>query len=128
MNMKDFLLSWGMLILGVLLNVFGAYAVKAKINTLGSIPFDSVLSVINYFFALIKFPLAIAGAIAILAAPFPYAIALSRMDLSIAYPVSVAINCLILIPITILFLGEMLTVNKSIGILLILVSLFLLHK
>lgn len=128
MNTKDFLLSWGMLLLGIIFNVFGIYVIKWKINALGNIQFNSFMSIVNYFFALVKSPWVIAGAIAIFAAPLPYAIALAKMDLSVAYPASVAINCLILIPLTIILLGESLTLNKSISIGLIIVSLYLLYK
>lgn len=127
MNMKEFLLSWGMLFIGVLLNVFGIYIIKLKINTLGNIQLESIGAMIGYFLTLIKMPLVIVGAISVLAAPLPYAIALSRLELSIAYPASVALNCLIILPLTIIFLGEDLTFTKAIGMGLILVSLYLLY-
>ena len=128
MIVKDFFLSWGMLFFGVLLNVFGIYLVKMKINTLGNVQLDSIAAVINYFFTLIRIPLVIIGGVAVLIAPLSYAIALSRMQLSVAYPVSVALNCLILIPLTVIFLGEGFNLNKAIGIVLILLSLYLLYK
>ena len=128
MSIKNFLLSWGMLLLGILLNVFGVYMIKLKINTLGNISFGSIASVFNYFLALIKIPGVVAGGIAIFAAPFPYAIALSRMQLSVAYPASVALNCLIIIPLTILFLGEHFTLNKLISVVCLTVSLYFLYK
>ena len=128
MNTKEFFLTWGMLLLGVLMNVFGVYVVKMKINALGSVQFSSIGTFFNYFLTLAKSPLALLGAAAILAAPFPYAIALSRMQLSIAYPVSVALNCLIIIPLTVLFMGEILTWYKVAGIGFMLISLYLLYK
>lgn len=128
MNIKDFFLSWGMVFIGVLMNVFGVYVIKMKINVLAGFQFNSLGAVLNYFFTLAKFPLVIIGAVAILAAPFPYAIALSRMELSVAYPASVALNFLLIIPLTVIFLGEGISWNKAIGIGLILLSLYLLYK
>ena len=128
MIIKDFFLSWGMLLIGVVMNVFGIYVVKMKINELGEFSFGSFATVVNYFLTLAKSPLAIIGAVAIMAAPFPYAIALSKMELSIAYPLSVALNCILVLFLTVLFLGESLTWNKAGAIAMILVSLFFLYK
>ena len=49
-------------------------------------------------------------------------------EISTVYPVSVALNFLILIPLTIIFLGESLTASKVAGIFFIIVSLYLLYK
>jgi len=128
MTIKSFCFSWGMLLLGVLMNVFGVYAIKLKINTINVVQFDSFMAVVNYFITLAKFPAVILGAIAIMAAPFPYAIALSKMELSVAYPVSVVLNCLILLPVTVMLLGETVSWNKAIAVLLMVVSLFLFYR
>lgn len=110
------------------MNVAGVYAVKAKINELGDIHFNSLIAVIGYFFTLLRFPIVIIGAIFILTAPLPYAIALSKMELSVAYPVSVAVSCLIILPLAVIFLGETVTWNKVMGIGLILAGLYFLYK
>ena len=125
---EKFFFSWGMILSGVLMNVLGMYMVKAVINKLGSFSFDSFQAIIAYFFKLACFPVAILGAIFILIAPLPYAIALSRMEISIAYPVSVALTCLILLPLTVLFLGESINGFKIAAIGLILVGGYLLYK
>lgn len=128
MQLKEFVLSWGMLLIGVVMNVLGIYAVKARINTLGAVSFESVRSILGYFLALAKSPAAALGAVLVVLAPLPYAIAISRMQLSTAYPISISLNFLLLLPLSILFLGESLTIYKSFAIVLIIVSLFLLSK
>jgi multidrug transporter EmrE-like cation transporter len=128
MNVKEFVLTWGMLITGVIMNVCGAYVVKSKMNVLGQIDLSSLGAFFGYFIALIKFPPALLGIIAIAAAPVPQAIAVSRMALSVAYPATVAFNFLVLIPVTILFLGESFTMNKVIALGLIAISVYLLYK
>jgi len=128
MHLKEFVLSWGMLLVGVVMNVFGIYVVKARINILGAVSFESVRSVFGYFLALAKSPAAVLGAVLVVLAPLPYAIAISRMQLSTAYPISISLNFLLLLPLSILFLGESLTIYKSFAIVLILISLFLLSK
>ena len=128
MTVRDFSLTWGMLILGVLMNAFGFYAVKVKMNTLGDIQYHSVGAFLGYFISLAKNPMAFFGIIALFAAMLPYAVAISKMPLSIAYPASIAMNCVILIPLSTLFLGEILTVKQIAAIILIIFSVYLLYK
>jgi len=128
LKLQNYFLSWGMILIGVFMNVLGAYVVKLKINELGGIQFESIKTVITYFWNLASFPLAFMGGILIMAAPFPLAIALSRMELSTAYPASVGLNFIILLPLTTIFLGESLVWTKIIAIILIIISLVLLHK
>ena len=126
--MKDFMMSWGMISIGVLMNVFGIYAVKAKMNALGSVELNSIGAVLCYFIALAKSPMALAGAVLVMADPIPYAIALSRMELSVAYPVSIALNFLIVLPLSVVFLGEAMNAYKLTGIGLIILSIYFLYK
>jgi len=128
MHLKDFFLSWGMLFVGVILNVAGIYFVKMKINHIGVPHLDSFGAIFNYFTTLGRSPLVIVGLFLFFVACLPYAIALSRMELSVAYPVSVALNCLILIPLSIIFLKEDISWSKVTGIGMILTSLYLLYK
>ena len=128
MATKDFLLSWGMLLAGVIMNIFGTSVIKMKMNLLGKIDCSSLASVFGYFIALAKYPSAFLGMVAVLLAPVPLAVALSRMELSVAYPVATALSFLFLIPFSILFLSEAFTVSKLIAVGLIVVSVWLLYK
>ena len=103
LKLQNYFLSWGMILIGVFMNVLGAYVVKLKINELGGIQFESIKTVITYFWN-------------------------SRMELSTAYPASVGLNFIILLPLTTIFLGESLVWTKIIAIILIIISLVLLHK
>jgi multidrug transporter EmrE-like cation transporter len=60
--------------------------------------------------------------------PIPYAIALSRMEVSIVYPMVVALTSLILLPLTIIFFKESFSFYKVIGISLIILSMYLLNR
>lgn len=125
--MKDFYLTWGMLFLGAFMNVTGIYLVKLRLNAIQA-SFNSVSAVMNFLVAIAKEPFVIAGGVILMVALVPYAIAVARMDLSLAYPVSIALNFLLMLPLCIIFLKETMTIYKVSGILLILVSLYLLHK
>lgn len=128
MQPKDWLLSWGMLLVGVVMNGAGIAVIKVKMNTLGKLNLDSVAGFLGYFLALAKAPMPLLGMIAVLVAPIPLAVALSRMEVSVAVPVATALNFLVLIPLSILLLNETFTVNKMLAIVLIVASVYLLYK
>ncbi len=128
MAIKIFLATWGMVLLAVSLDVFGAFVVKMKLNEMGAVNFGSVRTLVSYFILLAKSPLTVAGAVSILVSPIPYAIALSRMEVSIVYPMVVALTSLILLPLTIIFFKESFSFYKVIGISLVIFSMYLLNK
>ena len=128
MGAQGILMGWGMLILSVILNATGAFMVKLKINELETLNTISVRAVTAFFLSLLKSPVAVIGAAFLFAAPFAFAVALSRLDISMAYPVQVALNFMLVLLLALMFLGETLTVNKTVAILLIIVSIYFMHK
>ena len=126
--MSFFLSTWGMIFCAALIDVIGAFVVKTKINELGSVNYSSLYNVFEYLFTLAKFPIVWFGTVLILIAPLPYALALSRMELSTAYPIIVTLNALLLIPIAVIFLNESLTIFKVLGFIIIIVGLYFIHK
>ena len=128
MNIKHIAMTWGMLLLGVILNVAGSYIIKLKINTFGDIQLNSLPQVFSYFLALAKQPIVVLGGLTLLFATLPYAIALAKMELSVAYPASVALNFLFIIPLTIILLHEPLTLSKVLSSGLIILGLFILYR
>ena len=122
------IINW-LLVLGyVILNSFGALAIKSSLNKLGAIKFKSFSSVLFFFMELFKSPLALIGFFAIFISAFTWMAALSRMEISLAYPAATSLNFLIVVTIGLFLFSETLTLNKIIGIILILISLFLLSK
>jgi multidrug transporter EmrE-like cation transporter len=128
MNAKDFFLSWGMLLIGVVMNVAGTTVIKLKMNALGKLNLDSVAGFFGYFLSLAREPLSLMGIILVLVAPLPLAVALSRMEVSVALPVATALNFLVLIPLSVLLLNETFTASKLLAIGLIVASVYLLYK
>ena len=45
LKLQNYFLSWGMILIGVFMNVLGAYVVKLKINELGGI--QAVLAIVS---------------------------------------------------------------------------------
>jgi multidrug transporter EmrE-like cation transporter len=128
MNATAYFLSWGMLLAGVVMNVIGTTVIKAKMNVLGQIDLNSLAGFLGYFISLAKYPSAFIGIVAVLIAPVPLAVALSRMQVSVALPMATALNFLVLIPLSMIFLNETFTLNKLIAIGLIVASVWLLYK
>ena len=128
LSMKLFFITWGMIFFAALMDVYGAYVIKARINELEPVKYESIITVLKYLLELSKSPLVLFGAFLILTAPIPYALALSRMELSTAYPVIVGITALLLIPVAIFFLGESISWYKVIGIIIIIIGLYFIHK
>ncbi len=126
--MKNFILSWGMLIVSVLFNVYGVFVIKLKLNELGAIKLDSLKTTLSYFLILMKSPLVISGVILFFIAPFVFVIALSRMDIVVAYPIQIGLNFLFLVLLALIFLGEKITVYKFIGIFFIFIGMYFLSK
>lgn len=128
MNMNKFFLSWGMVIGYVVLNSFGALIIKYKINAIGEVQLGSLKSIINYFIELLKSPLIICGILSIFISAFFWMTALSRLQISLAYPVAVGLNFFVVVTVALIFFGEQLSVGKVIGIVLIFISIFLLTQ
>ena len=126
--MKNMFLSWGMLVLSVVFNVFGVFVVKQRLNELGAIKMDSLRTVLQYFLLMMTSPLVIFGIVFFFAAPFLFTIALSRMEISVAYPAQLGLNFLILILLGLIFLGESLTIYKVVGMAMVLAGIYFLNK
>lgn len=122
------LTGWGMLILSVVFNAYSIFLIKRRLNELGEIKLESFGFLFNYGLEFLKSPGALIGLVLFVAAPFFLAVAVSRMELTIAYPVQVGLNFVMVIALSVFYLGESLTVEKGIGIGLVLGSIYFLSK
>jgi len=128
MAIKEFCLSWGMLVLSIVFNAYGVFVIKLKMNELGPLKPESLKSVVGYTLQLLNSRLVLGGVILFFAAPFLFAIALSRMQISVAYPAQTVLNLLLLILVAALFLGEAITLHKVIAIGFALLSIYFLYR
>ena len=128
MSTSKFLLSWGMVLAYIVFNSVGALIIKYKINEMGTIQLSSFRFVIKYFYELIKSPLIICGIFSIFISAFVWMVALSRLQISIAYPVAVGLNFIVVVTVALIFFKEHLSVEKIIGIVLIFISVFLISR
>jgi len=126
--MTNWIAGWGMLILSVVFNALGVFVIKMRLNDLGAVTMESFAKTVQYFLLMLKAPLVIIGVILFFLAPFLFAIALSRMEIVVAYPAQIGLNFLILVVLAVVFLGEQVTLVKVLGTVLILAGVFLLNK
>jgi len=112
----------------VVLNSFGALAIKHTVHRIGMADATSMKAMVSFFTATFLSPLVLLGLFAIGLSACAWIVALSRMELSIAYPVAVALNCLIVVSMGLAVYGEVLNWSKLTGIGLLFCSLILLFR
>lgn len=126
--MKPFFLTWGLVFLAALFDSYASLIVKMKFNELGHIDFSSLRSFFQYILKFVKSPILLSAIITFAAAPALWFLALNRLDLSIGYPVLVAFHLVFILAFGILFLNEGMTINKAIGTVLLMISIYLFYK
>ena len=122
--MKNLILNYGLIIVSALADSYAAFIVKMQFNKLGKMDFSSFGGFLNYLGNFFKSPLLITAVIAFVLAPGLWFIALNKIQLSIGYPMLVGFHLLFILVFGLFFLGEGMTINKAIGCILILVSLY----
>lgn len=126
--MKNFLLSWGLIILSALCDSYAAFIVKMKFNELGPMDFSSFSNFFRYLLEFVKSPVLLTAALTFVAAPFLWFVALNRIDLSVGYPGLVGFHLIFIMTFGIFFLAEPVTARKLLGVLLVGASFYLLQK
>lgn len=122
------IVGWLMVFLYVLLNSYGALIIKFKVSQLGKVDTSHLKAAFSYFLLLFSSPLVISGLCSIFLSALAWMTALSRMEISLAYPVAVGANFLIVVCLGLILYGETISINKGIGIALIFLSIFILSR
>jgi multidrug transporter EmrE-like cation transporter len=126
--MNKCFIDWCLVLSYVILNSFGALIIKGKINKIGAANLTNAPGILKYFFIVFTSPAIIISFVLIFFSAAAWIAALSRMDITIAYPVATSLNFLIIVLIAIFILGEPLNFIKGLGILMMLISIFLMTK
>ena len=112
-------------IISVIFNVFGQYSMKVGMNKYGEVTFsDHILLTIYKIFIL---PNVIIGLLMYAISAVFWLVALSKLDLSIAYP-TLSLGYILIMIISVLLLNESVTVYRIAGTILIIGGVFLLFK
>lgn len=120
--------TWLMVFAYVILNAFGALAIKHKINQLGPVSTETFGGTIVYFVRLFMSPTVLIAFGAIFVSAIAWMIALSRLEISTAYPVAVGLNFLVVVGFSLAFFGESMSLQKMLAIALLFVSIYLLTR
>lgn len=111
----------------VLFNAIGALAIKYQVNKLGEINLSSLRASGTYFLKLLSSIVVLTGLVAVVIAAGLWMLALSRLNLSIAYPIATGLNFIVVVSAAILFFKESLAPKKVLALFLSLCSIFLLN-
>jgi len=112
-------------LISVIFNVSGQYSIKTGMNKFGNIELNN--SIISTLSQVILMPNIILGLIFYIISSISWFIALSKLELSTAYPL-LSIGYVLLMFISYLFLNESLGINKIIGTLLIVGGIFFISR
>ncbi|OFY71339.1 MAG: hypothetical protein A3G23_04060 [Bacteroidetes bacterium RIFCSPLOWO2_12_FULL_37_12] len=124
--MQNFLHGWGLVILSGILDSSAIILIKKSLNRFGKIPLESVGLTFDYLIDFLKSPISLAGILFYLCSPFIWFLALSRLEVSKAYPVLVSIHLVLSFLLAVMFLDEKLTLIKMIALFMILTGAILL--
>ena len=115
MKIQEFIFSWGFLFLAALFDSFTLYVVKWRANIIGRFEFNSFQNSFVYVVNFIQHPMVGFGLVSFIVGPFFGYIAITRLNLTIAYPVSVILHVFITFLFGIVLLNEPVGLYKIIG-------------
>ena len=123
--MKQFILSWGLIILSAFFDSYAAYVVKKEFNSLGEFDYSSVKNFLSYIYKFIQSPWLLSALIAFVLAPALWFVALNKIELTIGYPLLVGFHLVFILLFGFYLLDESMSIYKIIGCALLMVSIFL---
>lgn len=104
----------------IALTVFGQMVLKWRMDQLGALPVGFA-STVRYLFGLLLDPVVISSFVAAFVASLAWMAALTRFELSYAYPFT-SLNFVVVLVLSVWLLGETLTLHKVVGLALIVVG------
>lgn len=124
---KTIAFSWSLILIAATVDVIAVLVIKNRINFLGPVKFTSILDTINYAVNIIATPKTFLAAVFFFISPILFAFAISRINLSSAYPVAIGITTIALTIGSVIFLSENISHGKILGILTIIFGIFLVY-
>ncbi len=106
--------AWGTLALGIVMDAAGVFLIRLVVRDLGAgLDFDAFVDLVS---RVLTSPLAILGGILFALSPLAMAHGLSRLDLSLAYPVKVGGTFVCIAALSALVLAEPVTWARALGV------------
>ena len=125
--MKDFIFTWGFIMTAAGFDVVAVILIKMRLNILGPVKFSSFTETFTYCFNVISTVQTFFATLVILLSPVLYGFALSRINLSTAYPLIIGFSAISLVLCSIFILNEPVSTNKLIGIITIVCGISLIY-
>ena len=125
--MTFFLQTWGLIIFAAIVDVISILIIKNRLNFLGPVKYTGFLEVVYYCISVIKTPQTFIASILLVLSPIFYGLALSKINLSLAYPLIIGFSAIFLVSMSYFYLGENLTVKQILGITLIIVGVIIIY-
>lgn len=110
----------------IVFSLYSQLVIKWQVNNAGELPLDS-FGKLKFLFFLLLNPWVISAIIATLGAGLSWMLAMSKFDLSYAYPFISLIYVFMMIA-SVVFLNESLTMNKMIGVFFVMIGIIILTK
>ena len=126
--MKLSTLSWILVILSALFDSYASFIVKSQMNFVGKMEYNSLRSILSYLWNFFQSPLLFTALLTFLLAPVLWFFSLNHLNLSSAYPILISFHLLFVLIFGFAFLEEEFTINKIVGIFLLIMSIILLHN
>lgn len=120
--------AWTLLVAGAALDTISITIIKAHFNIIGEINTGSIQALAGYALKFSEFPIAVIAVILLTISPILPFIAISRIQLSLGYPVLAALHLLFVQISGYLLLHEPIEANKAGGVICILISIYFFHK
>lgn len=115
---KEFIYGWGFIFLAALLDCFTIFVVKWRALIVGRFEFETISQSCEYLLHYFNHPLVWVAMITFLMGPFFGYIALTRLELTVAYPVSITLHIIFTFSLGFFLLHEPMHLYKLIGIIL----------
>jgi len=123
---KDTKVGYLYIILTIAFTVYGQLILKQQVNTLSAVP-SGIMLVPFYVKFIISRPLVLSGFISAVLASIAWIAAISKFELSYAYPF-MSLNFVIVVMLSLMFFGENLNSYKIVGLILICIGVFVVSK
>ncbi|GIV34505.1 MAG: hypothetical protein KatS3mg031_2040 [Chitinophagales bacterium] len=125
---RELLLGWGFVFIAAFLDCFTLYVVKWRANAVGKLDLESIQQVKEYITVFAAHPLVWVAVLTFCMGPMFGYVALTRLELTAAYPVSITLHIIFTFLFGIALLNEPLTPNKCLGLLVMAAGLYFFFK
>lgn len=119
--------SIGLILIAVVFSVSGQLLLKAGANKVGRIETSALKNPLQIVFSFVKSPLIIVGLLLFIISAFLWIIALTRVDLSFAYPL-VGTSYVLILLFSRIILGEDVNILRWLGALLVALGVVLISR